>query len=191
MYYYLHGLITLHNKSSVVIECNGVGYDFLVCNINDFPIGEIMYVYIYHYQREDDNYFIGFKTLDEKNVFSSLVSVKGIGNKLALTILSNSNIENLKRAINNSDTKFFEKIPGIGKKSAIQIILDLKGKINNYVLDVYNDDTNQNTARDALKKLGFKDEIISMAIKEVDDKKYSEEEYLKRVLQIINSYGKK
>ena len=190
MYYYLHGLITLHNKSSVVIECNGVGYDFLVSNVNDFPLGEIMYVYIYHYQREDGNYFIGFKSLDEKNVFSSLVSVKGIGNKLALSILSNSNIDTLKQAIKNSDTKYFEKIPGIGKKSAIQIILDLKGKINNYILDVYSENTNRETARLALKKLGFKEDKINYALNEIEDNNYSEEEYIKKALQIINSYGK-
>jgi len=190
MYYYLHGLITLHNKSSVVIECNGVGYDFYVSNINDFPIGEIMYVYIYHYQREDDNYFVGFKTLDEKNVYSSLVSVKGIGNKLGLAILANSNIENLKQAIKNADSKYFEKIPGIGKKSALQIILDLKGKINNYSLENYNQNTYRETAKLALKKLGFKDDKITLALNEIEDNFSTEEEYIKKALQIINSYGK-
>ncbi len=190
MYYYLHGIVTLHNKSSAVIECQGVGYDFLCSNIDDFPIGEVMFVYIYHYQKEDGNYFIGFKTLDEKNVFSSLVSVKGIGTKLALSILANSNIETLKEAIKQSDTKYFEKIPGIGKKSAIQIILDLKGKINDYVLDVYSNNKNKETARQALKKLGFTDTKITVAFAQITDENCSEQEYIKKALKILSSYGK-
>ena len=190
MYYYLHGIITLHNKASVVIECQGIGYDFLCANINDFPIGEAMFVYVYHYQKEDGNYFIGFKSLDEKSVFSSLISVKGIGTKLALSILANSNIETLKEAIKNSDTKYFEKIPGIGKKSAIQIILDLKGKINNNVLNLYSNNQSKETAREALKNLGFSDNRINSAFLEIKDENLSEQDYLKQALKILSSYGK-
>ena len=169
MYYYLHGLITLHNKNNVVIECQGVGYDFMCTNVSDFPIGEIMFVYIYHHITEDGNYFIGFKSLDEKEIFSSLISVKGIGIKTAINIMSKTNVNDIKSAIKEANNKFFEKIPGVGSKSAFQIILDLKGKLNSFS-SIEKEDKTKNLAYLGLKELGFNDGIISSAFENIESK---------------------
>lgn len=186
MYYYLHGIVTLHTSDSLVIECGGVGYDVLVTHPEDFPIGETMFVYVCHVSNENESYFVGFQTLQEKKMYLALTSVKGIGPKTALTCLSSTSVERLADAIENQDSSFLMRLPGIGKKSASQLFLDLKGKL--LLLDSSSKTLNKemDTAKEGLKSLGFKESEIKDALNQISDSGLSADQYLKKALMILN-----
>jgi Holliday junction DNA helicase RuvA len=115
-----------------------------------------------------------------------LTSVKGIGPKTALTALSSTSVERLANAIENSDTAFLMRLPGIGKKSAGQLILDLKGKL--MMLDTTSRTLNaeMDVAKDGLKSLGFKESEIKNALAQINETNLSADEYLRLALQILN-----
>lgn len=159
MYYSLKGNITHIDEHSIVIDVHDISYLVLVAHPNDFKINEITTVYTHYVVREDEQYFVGFKSLDEKKAFMSLINVKGIGPKTALNALSGTSTNELFTAIAANNVSFLKKLPGIGAKAAAQIILDLKGHItNSSKADVHQ----YEKVRAALKGLGFK-------VKEIDD----------------------
>lgn len=167
MYYYLRGTIVEVYPEFCVIDVNGVGYEFLCINPSDFTLFEQTKVYTQHIVKEDDELFVGFKTLREKDIFNRLISVKGIGPKTAVNALRGTTIDKFCDMINNDDLKNLKKLPGIGPKAAAQIILDLKGKIksstiNNVINQVNNVTLNkeQEDAKVVLKSLGFKTKDI-------------------------------
>ncbi len=186
MYYYLHGLITMHSKDSIVVECSGVGYEVVVSHPEDFPIGETMFVFTCLYSHEDEQYLVGFKTIEEKELYNQLVSVAGIGPKTAISILSASSLYRLKDAINRGDTFYLTSLPGIGRKNASQIILDLKGKLSDDDLATSTGEKNLDLAYDGLKGLGFKANEIKSAFNEIEERNLSVEEYVARALRILN-----
>jgi Holliday junction DNA helicase RuvA len=186
MYYYLHGVVAMHTRDSIVVECHGVGYDCLVCHPDDFPIGESMFVFVCYYSYETENFFVGFKTLEEKNLYTSLTSVKGIGPRTALAAMSCTSVENLKHAIDQSDSSFLCRIPGIGRKTAQQIILDLKGKIPESSFISEERDRNLSFAMDALRSMGFKETEVKKAVEGIEEHGLSAEEYTKRALQNLS-----
>lgn len=187
MYYYLHGLISLHNEDSIIVECSGIGYDVLVSHPSDFPIGEIMYVYVTYIQNENEQYFVGFPTLAEKKMFSALTSVKGIGPKTAIQALASTSVERLAYAIEHEDSSFLMRLPGIGKKSSSQLILDLKGKL--MLLDSSSRTLNKemDAAREGLKAFGFKENEIKEVLNSITEMNLTADEYLKKALIILNS----
>lgn len=186
MYYYLHGLIAFHTENGIVVECSGVGYDVFVSHPDEFPIGETLFVYVSFVQNENEQYFVGFKTLEEKKMYLSLTSVKGIGPKTALQALSSTSVDRLSHAIETSDSAFLMRLPGIGKKSASQLILDLKGKL--LMLDTSAKTLNKemDTAKEGLKSLGFKENEIQKALSQINKTDLSADEYLKEALLILN-----
>ena len=93
MYYYLKGTIVEQGDNYIVIDVCGVGYQVLVMHPQDFPLFELVLVYVAHIVREDEEYFVGFKDLQEKKVFNQLISVKGIGPRTALTALRGISID--------------------------------------------------------------------------------------------------
>lgn len=178
MYYYLHGMITMHTKDSVVIECSGVGYDVLVTHPSEFPIGESLFLFTCYFSHEDDAFLVGFKTMEEKSMFEALCSVKGIGPKTALGLLANTSTERLKQAIEESDQRFLTRLPNIGAKSASQIILDLKGKLDEAsLLQTEKDDSVFSAVKEALRSLGFKEKEIQSALDRIEEKGLSVEQY--------------
>lgn len=186
MYYYFHGMVTLHTKNSVVVECSGIGYDILVCHPDEFPIGETLFVYTVPVFNENEQYLVGFRSLREKDLYLALTSVKGIGPKTALNALASTTVDRLSKAIEDSDDPFLMRLPGIGKKNASQIILDLKGKLQMLQGEKsFTMNANMDTAYEGLKLYGFKDYEIKDALAEINDTSLSAEEYLKRALEII------
>lgn len=184
MYNYLHGMITYHLKDSIVIECAGIGYDVLVADVNEFPIGESMFVFTSYIHNENEEYLVGFKTLKEKDLYLSLTSVKGIGPKTALSCMSKTSVERLEDAIQRADEAFLMRLPGIGKKNASLIILELKGKLELFD-STRNVSLNKNMdlAFEGLKNYGFKEKEIKDALLEINDMNLSPEEYLKEALK--------
>lgn len=186
MYYYLHGMITFHTKDSVVVECAGVGYDVLVSHPDEFPIGETLFVFVSYEHNENEEYFVGFKTLQEKNMYLSLTSVKGIGPKTALTAMASTSVERLANAIESSDAAFLMRLPGIGKKSAGQLILDLKGKLMLLDTSAKTLNAEMDVAKEGLKNLGFKEGEIKNALAQINETDLSADQYLRKALELLN-----
>ncbi|MBS4750921.1 Holliday junction branch migration protein RuvA [Granulicatella sp. zg-ZJ] len=130
MFEYVKGQLVSIYPTYVVVEVHGVGYQIFMPNA--FGLQEMLKqditVYVYQAVREDAITLYGFKSLEEKQLFLKLISVSGIGPKSALSILASDNSEGLIQAIETNDITYLTKFPGVGKKTAAQIVLDLKGK---------------------------------------------------------------
>jgi Holliday junction DNA helicase RuvA len=132
----LRGPILEKHPNQVIVEAGGVGYDVQIpiSTYTSLPnAGAIVSLRIHTHVREDALMLYGFFTLDEKLVFEQLISVSGIGPKLAITVLSGLATPDLVAAIRTSDIARLVRIPGVGKKTAERIVLELKDKLK--VLD--------------------------------------------------------
>lgn len=129
MYEFMRGRIADVTPNYIVVDVNGVGYRLLVANPYQYELGKKITVYVQLIIRDNDQTLYGFETGNDKQTFNQLLTVTGIGPKSALAILANANTEGLANAIAQDDVRFLTKFPGIGKKTAQQIILDLKGKL--------------------------------------------------------------
>ena len=190
MYYYLKGQIVEVNDEFAVIDVNGVGYEFLIINKNDFNVGDYLLVYTLHIVREDDELFVGFKTIEEKNVFTKFISVKGIGPKTAINALKDTTIDKFKEMIINEDIKGLKKLSGIGPKAAGQIILDLKGSLKQSSLSSIESKTKFNKEQEddlsVLKSLGFKGKDIEDILNKLPEV-LSASEYVNEVLKRLGN----
>ena len=132
MFYHLEGTVTDIDLNLAVIDCGGVGYavNTTANTLSQIRSGEKAKLYILDYIREDCFDLYGFKTLSEKRCFEMLLTVSGIGPKAAQAILSTSSPEALAIAIMNGDEKAITVAPGVGKKIAQRVILELKDKIS-------------------------------------------------------------
>ncbi|GAB2478742.1 Holliday junction branch migration protein RuvA [Alkalibacterium psychrotolerans] len=134
MYEYIKGIISHIYPSYIVIEVQGIGYKVYMANpfrLTDELKKETL-VYVYQDVKQDSMQLFGFKSLQEKNLFLKLINVSGIGPKSALAILANDNHHGFVQAIEDSNFTFLTKFPGVGKKTAQQIVLDLKGKLSEF-----------------------------------------------------------
>ena len=156
MFDYIKGIITNIGSNYIVLENNNIGFIIYTASPYSFKVGDNMCVYTYSYVREDSFDLYGFKTIDERNIFIKLISVKGIGPKGALAILANGDIPGLTNAIENGDSRYLQKFPGIGPKASGQIILDLNGKLVN--VKVINPKIND--VKEALKSLGYNNQEL-------------------------------
>ena len=179
---YLKGNVILINKDSIIIDVHDVGYQVLTPLPYDYHLNDKVELFVYTHVKEDQLTLFGFKELAQKELFLKLISVKGVGPKTAISILSSINYLKLIEAIDNEDISFIKKIPGIGLKSASQIVLDLKGK---FVVDKTNLNTDLSDALEALNALGYKDSEIKRIEKELSNEKLSTEEYIKLGLQLL------
>lgn len=131
MFYYLNGTVAHLGPYLAVIDCGGVGYACRTTNTTQaqLKIGEKGKLYTYLNVREDAMDLYGFATQEELNLFELLLSVSGVGPKAALSILSASSPANLALSIITGDEKALTCAPGIGKKIAQRVILELKDKL--------------------------------------------------------------
>lgn len=154
MYNYIIGTVTNVLSNSVVLENNGIGYQIYTANPFSFLINSEIKIYIYQVVREDELTLYGFKTEEEKELFLKLISVKGLGPKMALPILATGSIGGISDAIEKENILYLKKFPKIGDKVARQIILDLKGKLIEKDTATSND--NQDELSEVLLSLGYK-----------------------------------
>lgn len=175
MYSYFYGKIVDIIGQNTIIDVHDIGYSFMHLKEDDFPLGNIVKVYLYHVVKEDDEFLVGFKTKEERDLFEKLITVKGIGPRTAVTCLSDVKSEELLNAINQGDIKYLKKLPGIGPKAAQQIILDLKGKLVNDDKNNSKYNKNQEDAILALKGLGFKTKEIEDIIARLPETLQSEQ----------------
>lgn len=132
MFYYIEGIVSLIDGSIAVVDCGGVGYavNTTVNSLSRVRIGDKARFYICTIIREDTFDLYGFATPEEKRSFELLTSVSGVGAKAAQAILSANTPESLSLAIMSGNEKALTAAPGIGKKIAQRVILELKGKFS-------------------------------------------------------------
>ncbi len=179
MIYFLKGRVALKDEDNLVIDVNNVGYSVLVSHIDDYEIGEEVLVYTYNVVREDEQYLVGFSSLDEKSVFLSLIKVKGLGPKSAIGALSSTTPQEVVNAIASNNVAFLKKLPGIGAKAAAQIILDLKGQLTG---GSKGDPTVYDEVYEALKSMGFKGAAIDRVLATINEPDASAEDILRIAL---------
>ncbi|EHD5241309.1 TPA: Holliday junction branch migration protein RuvA [Staphylococcus pseudintermedius] len=132
MYAYISGKLTALHPTHIIVETtSGIGYEIQTPNSYRFQknLDQTVKVYTSLIVREDAQLLYGFIDQEEKDMFLSLIKVTGIGPKSALAILAASSPNEVKRAIENENDTYLTQFPGIGKKTARQIVLDLKGKV--------------------------------------------------------------
>lgn len=198
MYEYLIGKITAINPHYIVVEVNGIGYQLQVANPFRYEENTTQKVYVYQAVRENDVTLYGFYDLAEKQLFLKLISVSGIGPKSALAILATNDQGGFVAAINADDEAYLTKFPSIGKKTAKQIILDLKGKMDdietptpmvdqqNLALDFDNEQPYLKEALEAMLSLGYtKTEVKKVSQKLKDFQADSTDAYLSAALKLI------
>lgn len=180
MYNYIIGKVTDIESNSITVENNGIGYLIYTPNPYAFNENSEYKVYLYQQIREDEHTLFGFKTKDEKNIFLKLISVKGLGAKIALPIIAMGSVSGIADAINRENLLYLKKFPKIGDKLAKQMILDLKGK-----LEVTGEvESSSDEVYEALLALGYKDKDIKSIIGRVNKEK-SIEEQIKEALRLM------
>ncbi|CDX66833.1 Holliday junction ATP-dependent DNA helicase RuvA [Leuconostoc citreum] len=135
MYEYINGLITnIYPAYLVIADRSGVGYKLFVANPYRFEQNVESHVYVEQIVRENEMTLYGFIDENEKYLFNKLLNVSGIGPKSALAILASDDAAGLVTAVANDDASYLTQFPGVGKKTAQQIVLDLKGKLDDLAL---------------------------------------------------------
>ncbi|MFH1428215.1 MAG: Holliday junction branch migration protein RuvA [Candidatus Margulisiibacteriota bacterium] len=168
------GVLEDTRNNQVIIDVNGIGYEILVsANVLKQlpPTGEFLKVYTYQLVREDELSLFGFQSSEEKEIFQTLLSVSGIGGKTALNILSSIDKDRLVNAILTGDLVTLTSLPGIGKKSAERMVLELKDKMGttlNITSPVRITTQNTKDTIDALGQLGYNSREISRALTTIE-----------------------
>lgn len=183
MFNYIVGKIEEITGSYIVIDNNGIGYQVFTPNPYAFNEGDTYKVYLYQLIREDEVSLYGFKSQEEKDLFLKLISVKGLGCKMALPILATGSIAGIVDAIERENILYLKKFPKIGEKVAKQIILDLKGKLNMQISSDFVDNS-MDELIEVLKGLGYKDKEVKGIIPKVDSS-LSIEEQVKEALKLL------
>ena len=172
----ISGKLIQKTAESVVIDVGGVGYELFIplSTFYSLPgLGEPASLKVYTHVREDAIQLFGFLTQDERDVFGLLISVSGVGPKLARNILSGMAVSDLVGAIGSSDSKKLSSIPGIGGKSAERLILELRDKIKTIALTGVQEQKEESGESDplsmdvvsALENLGYKSAPAEEAVK--------------------------
>ena len=167
MYGYIKGVIKDIESNYVIIDNHDIGYLIYVANPYYYKLEDTYTIYTYNYIREDEYSLYGFKNKDELNLFLKLISVKGLGPKMALPMLATGSINGIIDAIDRENILYLKKFPKIGDKVARQIILDLKGKLSGNQMSLL-DSSNNDELTDALVALGYKQADIKKIVKNVN-----------------------
>ncbi len=185
MFYYLNGELAYRDINTCVIECGGVGYKMTVSLITSdelmTKLGKEVKLYTHLAVREDGIELFGFGSNEERECFNRLISVSGVGPKVAMSILSTMTPDKLALAICTEDVKAIAKAPGIGAKGAARIVLELKDKISKEMLSEnimtkssarsapgFALNSTLSEATEALAVLGYDKNTITSALQGID-----------------------
>lgn len=197
MYEYIRGIYSGMNKDYIVVENNGIGYKIYTSGgtLAETPkVGDEILLYLQQIVREDFIGLYGFLTKEELHMFNLLLTISGVGAKASLSLLSISNVSNLKYAILSGDEKTIVRAPGIGKKMAQRIILELKDKIkpdelvgtDRETIQVEENTESISEALEALIALGYTEKEAQKALASVS-KSDSLENIIKDSLRFLMS----
>ncbi|GGC96861.1 Holliday junction branch migration protein RuvA [Enterococcus wangshanyuanii] len=185
MYEYILGKVTFISPYYIVMETNGIGYQISVGNPYRYSgkTEQEIKIYVHQVIREDAHTLYGFSDLDEKQLFLKLISVSGIGPKSALAIMASEDHGGLINAIESEDAKYLTKFPGVGKKTAQQMVLDLKGKLGELeTSDVAVEAMTQTS------KVSSSNQALTEALEALSALGYSEKE-IKRITPRLEELG--
>ncbi|XXM73598.1 Holliday junction branch migration protein RuvA [Lysinibacillus sphaericus] len=202
MYEYIKGTVAQVGPEYVVVENNGIGYQLYTANpfVYSKYQNQQLQIFTYQHVREDLIALYGFLALEEKLLFMKLLNVSGIGPKGALAILASGAPQQVITAIEEENESFLTKFPGVGKKTARQMILDLKGKLQDVVPDYFPNlfDNHEGAASSsagkdeafeegllALKALGYSDREIKKVTPKLKDQGLSADEIIRKALQLL------
>lgn len=198
----LSGTLVVKNPPELIVEVAGVGYlvDVPMSTFYDLPeLGHTVQLLTHLVVREDALQLYGFHSESELRMFQQLLKVNGVGARVALNILSAISTDELCSAINVSDTLRLTKIPGIGKKTAERLILDLKDRIADWSYVAAGSASHDqgrsvadaaSNAVSALIALGYKSADAEKVIKDVNEQDMSEEQLIRSALQAMHSTGR-
>ncbi len=195
MYNYIIGKDAYAAGNTIVIDNNGIGYEIGVSGNTLYDcaqIGSVIKIYTYLYVKEDVMALYGFSRLEEKNLFMRLIEISGVGPKLAMQILSGTDLKTLTVAIATSDIKTLSKIKGLGKKTAELIVVSLRDQIT---IDMLAIDGPQNGGNDkdeqdavyALVALGISNTEAVKIVSDVAKKVSGTENIIREALSRIGS----
>lgn len=183
---YIKGKVHSYNKDSVIIDNHGIGYQIFMSNPSCLILNDEVFIYTYQQIREDAHTLYGFINLEDHDLFLRLISVKGIGAKIAMQALSASSSANIINAIETNNASELKKLPGIGPKAASQIVLDLKGKLVESVQVDSSLTENLSDALEALKALGYKNNEVLNVKKELQSQQGKTcDEYIRLGLSLL------
>lgn len=185
---YLKGTVVHQGLDSIIVDHHQMGYEVFVSRPYDFPLNQKATVFTYQHVREDAIILFGFETEAEKEVFLSIIGVKGIGPKTAMNMLAKTDGERFIEAIETEDLAYLTTLPGVGKKTASQMLLDLKGKFR-YTASMPNKVGSKNVdeALFALEDLGFSQtELKRIQPQLAQETNQNIEHLIKKGLQLIH-----
>ena len=168
----LYGTLVEKNPPQLLVDCQGVGYevDVPMSTFYNLPgLGEKVMLLTHLAVREDAHLLYGFGTAEERTVFRQLIKISGVGARTALSILSGMSVADLAQAITLQEAGRLTKVPGIGKKTAERLLLELKGKLGadlGATGGVVHHDASSDILK-ALLALGYSDKEASLALKQV------------------------
>ena len=192
---HLKGQIISKNPPEILLEVSGIGYELLCPMSTFYELGNLndeILLFTHLSIKEDAHTLFGFISKDEKNIFRELIRVNGVGPKVALSILSHLAVPSLIECIANEDSDLLAKTPGIGKKTALKLIVELQDRLskveltsssisNNAIQKSSNPSTQQ--AIEALQSLGFKTKEANNMVLKIEDKDLSTEQLIRQALQ--------
>ena len=166
----LSGTLSEKNPPQVLVDCNGVGYevDVPMSTFYNLPaVGEKVSLLTHFVVREDAQILYGFGSVEERAAFRQLIKISGVGPRMALGVLSGMSVAELSQAITLQEAGRLVKIPGIGKKTAERLLLELKGKMGADLgpTSVPVGDSTQNDILQALVALGYSDKEAALSLK--------------------------
>ncbi|MFZ6649112.1 Holliday junction branch migration protein RuvA [Undibacterium sp. TJN25] len=171
----ISGLLLEKNPPQLVVDCQGVGYeiDVPMSTFYNLPgLGEKVVLLTHLTIREDAHILFGFGTAEERSVFRQLIKISGVGARTALSILSGMSVADLAQAITLQEAGRLTRVPGIGKKTAERLLLELKGKLGADLGAVSGGAIASDHSSDvlnALLALGYSDKEALMAVKKIPD----------------------
>ena len=191
----LIGLIKDKKPSLVLLEVKGVGYEVHIPLSTSFQLpnnGESTFILTHLVIRDDQHTLYGFATEEERKLFRTLIKISGVGAKMALTILSGINVNGFVQSVINEDVDTLVHLPGIGKKTAERLIVEMKDKIQD-VTDspelsgsAASDNNMLLEARNALVNLGYKSSEARKILDKIDTTGLEVEELLRQALKSLN-----
>lgn len=189
----LRGIILEKQAPNLLLEVNGIGYELLVplTSFYQLPdIGKEVTLHTHFVVREDSQSLFGFSRKSDRELFRTLIKISGIGPKSALTILSGVDAETLVHCVLNNDSSRLTNLPGIGKKTAQRLLVEMRDKLKDWEANaaitdstVNNKPSEINDAINALISLGYKPNDASKAIEKYKDQNLSSADLIKLALK--------
>ena len=192
----IKGIISHKKAPFITVECTGLGYEIEtpMSTFLDLPtINTEVFLYTHMIVREDSQTLFGFSSIEEKDLFKTLLKVNGVGAKLGLAILSSLSVSDFQNCVQYDDTNTLIKIPGVGLKTAERLIIEMRdriidiGVIKNSISHKYEQNEPRKESFDALISLGYKSSEVKKLLSNCDSTKLSAEEMIRLALKKVAS----